>query len=712
LVAPGVDILSTTKNGDYGILSGTSMATPHVTGAAATIWSKNKKLTNNEVQNILEQTATPLGEQQKYGHGIVNLAKAVGIVDGPLFTPIPDKEQPNQENDTNEPFNIIEFDKNILSLSNQLNKLKEQALLENKIDLAKEIENKSNDLLVRNAALHRIPNENITLHKNDTNFTTLMNQHHTSNIPKYNQIQKEYEELIVNYFSNLNAISGQNVSIEAYNYVGDYQRIYPGQSATVSLNLYESKSWVDVRVYDIANNVVASTTYYNQPANVPIAFTWSTASNTPPGAYLIKYTYSGNAIVDTFVIHVDQPSQPLPPPYSSKLLLNSPIDVSTLDGEYKVFNFTPNTSGEYKFYTGPYGGAGATNDTVLELYSDEGLSSKIAENDDSNGGWYSEIKINLQAGITYYVKLRNYNTTLAVHARLIVVKNITIYNLSLNTPDDVSLPSGEFKAYQFTPSETNTYIFQTSSYENNGISNDTVLELYNDSNFSSQIAYNDDSNGLFSKIEINLNAGNTYYLKLRPYGTNALSARLKVEKKNILATPQITETEVDSLDQDVGFIGISWNEVPGAEGYKVWIYNGYEYQSFDVGNRTYWSTLGEGLYPTAAEISQGRYHFHTDGTGEEFPNDPVGIYQNGYQAGGFDYRNSNNYWFKVSAYASNNYSSLSNFVTPTIPVGESDDNYYPVDMDSVNTELEKSEEDDIDAPISQNGDVVAEGYVR
>lgn len=79
LVAPGVDILSTTVDGEYGVLSGTSMATPHVTGAAATLWSSDNSMTNEEVKERLYETATSIGSIEEYGQGIINLKEALGL---------------------------------------------------------------------------------------------------------------------------------------------------------------------------------------------------------------------------------------------------------------------------------------------------------------------------------------------------------------------------------------------------------------------------------------------------------------------------------------------------------------------------------------------------------------------------------------------------------------------------------------------------------
>lgn len=53
LAAPGSSILSTYSYGRYARMSGTSMATPHVTGAVGLIWSKNPNLGHMQVKSIL-----------------------------------------------------------------------------------------------------------------------------------------------------------------------------------------------------------------------------------------------------------------------------------------------------------------------------------------------------------------------------------------------------------------------------------------------------------------------------------------------------------------------------------------------------------------------------------------------------------------------------------------------------------------------------------
>jgi subtilisin family serine protease len=61
IFAPGVGILSSTKNGDTttGRMSGTSMATPHVAGAAALYLSTHPSATPAQVRDALVTNATP-----------------------------------------------------------------------------------------------------------------------------------------------------------------------------------------------------------------------------------------------------------------------------------------------------------------------------------------------------------------------------------------------------------------------------------------------------------------------------------------------------------------------------------------------------------------------------------------------------------------------------------------------------------------------------
>ena len=58
--APGASILSTTPGNSYSVYSGTSMASPHVAGAAALVWSVNPGLTIAEMKQLLMDSGDPL----------------------------------------------------------------------------------------------------------------------------------------------------------------------------------------------------------------------------------------------------------------------------------------------------------------------------------------------------------------------------------------------------------------------------------------------------------------------------------------------------------------------------------------------------------------------------------------------------------------------------------------------------------------------------
>lgn len=82
IVAPGSFVYSTLPNNGYGMMSGTSMASPIVAGVAALVMAAEPALSNVEIENRLFTTADDLGDLGKdtsYGNGRVNARKALKI---------------------------------------------------------------------------------------------------------------------------------------------------------------------------------------------------------------------------------------------------------------------------------------------------------------------------------------------------------------------------------------------------------------------------------------------------------------------------------------------------------------------------------------------------------------------------------------------------------------------------------------------------------
>jgi len=92
LAAPGVSIYSTTKSNGYKYLSGTSMATPYVSGVAALIKTQNPSMTATQIESKIFSNCDSLSvlSGKMVTGGRLNAAKALGQTQGtPTVTPTP-----------------------------------------------------------------------------------------------------------------------------------------------------------------------------------------------------------------------------------------------------------------------------------------------------------------------------------------------------------------------------------------------------------------------------------------------------------------------------------------------------------------------------------------------------------------------------------------------------------------------------------------------
>jgi len=89
MAAPGDRIYSTLMKDRYGTLSGTSMAAPHVAGAAALLFAAFPNESASQIkQRLIKGAKSVGGSQELWGNGLLDVTNAFGI------ETIPEKEEP------------------------------------------------------------------------------------------------------------------------------------------------------------------------------------------------------------------------------------------------------------------------------------------------------------------------------------------------------------------------------------------------------------------------------------------------------------------------------------------------------------------------------------------------------------------------------------------------------------------------------------------
>ena len=85
-----VSTVANNQGNGYAFYNGTSMATPHVAGVAALIWSANPSWTNGQIREALAVTAEDLGtagRDDSYGWGLIRAKAALDELQLPVGTP-------------------------------------------------------------------------------------------------------------------------------------------------------------------------------------------------------------------------------------------------------------------------------------------------------------------------------------------------------------------------------------------------------------------------------------------------------------------------------------------------------------------------------------------------------------------------------------------------------------------------------------------------
>lgn len=552
IVAPGTNIISTSNNEDYVTSSGTSVAVPYVTGTLALLLSHYENIKAEDIKNILYSSATPLGEQNLYGNGVVNTAKALGLINHEIETS--GKAIGNRGS-----YELVEPE--ITALKTKLQSIIFNAKKKEDTILAKEIESTFLGLLSEEEELRK--SLVVTGSSNINNNSMTKSHAKFSNNVAYQELKKHYSETIESYsdifaddFTNI----AHSVTSDVYFQDSVTRSVYnkssviaAGEKVVVSSFQNIARKKINITVTSRSYQVVASETLYNIPANQEVVYSWQTTTETYPGEYTIRFYYPEEDESDFYSINISQSA------IGPDTFENNDTNESATETEFGAtyYSFISHEFDEdtYKIFTGPHSG-------ILEVSLDvpDSINYDIQIGDQNNhmiGFSYSDrddnLKIHVDPNKYYFIRIFDIEGGYGLPYSLRIGKVIpNPQYIEEDSPQDTSLTSEEYRVFAFTPVRNGKYTISTSPFGGSADTNDTtdtIIELYgyyDNGNLTNQLGENDDSNNtLFSKMDVDLYLGVTYYIKLKPNNYGTINTRLTVAPFRVPSEPINLDEPID-----------------------------------------------------------------------------------------------------------------------------------------------------------------------